>query len=70
MTQHLMPPEGNDQPNRECLPDCPVCEGRMETVYSRAHQQVCVCVDCGSDLTVPTSAWAVVRAKRGEQRIA
>jgi ribosomal protein S27E len=70
MTQHPVPPEGNQQPIREFNPHCPVCAGSMETVYSRAHQQVSVCLDCGSDLTVPTTAWAIVRAKRGEQRIA
>jgi hypothetical protein len=36
----------------------------METVYQRFNQQVCVCVDCRSGLTVPNSTWEVIRLKR------
>jgi hypothetical protein len=43
---------------------CPVCDGQMETVYQRNNQQVIVCRDCHSGLTVPTSAWEIVRIKR------
>lgn len=43
---------------------CPVCEGQMETVYQRNNQQVIVCADCHSGVTIPTSAWEVVRIKR------
>jgi hypothetical protein len=35
----------------------------MEAVYSRAHQKVCVCVDCHTTLTVPATAWQVRREK-------
>jgi len=42
---------------------CPICSGRMEAVYSRAHQKVCVCVDCHTSVTVPASAWGVKAAK-------
>ena len=42
---------------------CPICSGRMEAVYSRAHQKVCVCVDCHTSVTVPASAWRVKAAK-------
>ena len=48
----------------EVLEICPICDGRMEEVYSRAHQKVCVCVDCHTSITVPTSAWTVKRTKR------
>lgn len=48
----------------EVLDICPICDGRMETVYSRAHQKVCVCVDCQTSITVPASAWAIKREKR------
>ena len=46
------------------LLSCPICEGKMEVVYARNKQQVCVCQDCHSGLTVPATAWAVVRGKR------
>ena len=39
----------------------------METVYSRAHQKVCVCVDCHTTVTVPASAWKVKTLKETEQ---
>ena len=37
----------------------------MELVYDRPSQQVCVCVDCHSGLTIPAAAWQVQKAKRG-----
>ena len=42
---------------------CPVCDGRMEVVYARNNQQVCVCVDCQTGVTVPASAWERAREK-------
>jgi len=36
----------------------------MEAVYSRAHQKVCVCVDCHTSITVPSSAWEIKSEKR------
>jgi hypothetical protein len=48
----------------EVLEVCPVCGGQMEVVYNRTQAKVCVCVDCHSGVTVPASAWQVVRAKR------
>ena len=43
---------------------CPICGGTMEAVYARAHQKVCVCVDCHTSITVPASAWQVKSEKR------
>ena len=37
----------------------------MELVYDRLNQQVGVCTDCHSGLTIPSSAWRIQRAKRG-----
>lgn len=48
----------------EVLETCPICDGRMEAVYSRAHQKVCVCVDCHTSITVPAAAWKIKREKR------
>ena len=35
----------------------------MEAVYSRPHQKVCVCSDCHTSITVPTTAWDIMRIK-------
>jgi len=43
---------------------CPVCDGHMEMVYERPHQKVCQCVDCGSTLAVPATAWNIASDKR------
>lgn len=52
------------QDNTPALQACPVCDGAMEVVYVRSNQQVLVCKDCHSGLTVPSSAWEVVRIKK------
>lgn len=36
----------------------------MELVYDRFNQRVCICADCHSGITVPSSAYEVVRLKR------
>ena len=46
------------------LPLCVICDGHMETVYQRSHQKVCQCLDCGSSLTVPATAWDIAARKR------
>ena len=49
-------------------PECPVCGGQMELVYERFNQQVCVCVDCHTGLTIPAAAWEVQQKKRSRNR--
>jgi len=39
----------------------------MELVYDRLNQQVCVCVDCHSGVTIPSTAWAVQQLKRARK---
>jgi hypothetical protein len=59
--------KSTDPPEAEpcdVLEICPICQGSMETVYSRSHQKVCVCVDCHTTITVPAKAWQM----RGEKR--
>jgi hypothetical protein len=36
----------------------------MEIVYSRNAQQVVVCKDCHTGVTVPASAWNIAHVKR------
>ena len=60
-----MPPTGgsNEDLSPACA-DCPICGGTLEVVYNRFNQQVSVCKDCQTGLTVPSSAWEVLRLKR------
>lgn len=48
----------------EVLEICPVCRGKMEAVYSRSHQKVCVCRDCHTSISIPTAAWDIARVKK------
>jgi hypothetical protein len=51
----------------EVIPQCPICNGRMEKVYDRYHQRVCVCVDCHTGLTIPANAVNVAKMKRSKE---
>ena len=67
MALRAVNPLDADQPQEqpcEVMQVCPICDGRMETVYSRNQNKVCVCVDCHSGLTVPDTAWEIARVKR------
>ena len=44
---------------RPVIATCPVCDGRMEVVYARNNQQVSVCIDCHTGLTIPAIAWDI-----------
>jgi ssDNA-binding Zn-finger/Zn-ribbon topoisomerase 1 len=46
------------------LGSCPICDGKLELVYSRHNQQVLVCRDCHSGVTIPSTARDIVRVKR------
>lgn len=46
------------------FPACPVCGGQMELVYSRFGENVVVCVDCQTGLTIPRKAWDIAAAKK------
>ena len=57
------PPSGPQNPSNPC-PICPVCDGVMELVYDRFNQRVCICIDCHAGITIPSSAYEVIRLKR------
>ena len=40
----------------------------MELVYDRFNQQVFVCVECHSGITIPFTAWEIQRLKRDRKR--
>ena len=61
---HQLEEERRDTEPKPALANCPICDGKMEVVYSRNNQQVTVCTDCHSGLTVPAGAWDIVRIKR------
>ena len=49
------------------FPSCPVCAGVMELVYSRFGENVVVCVDCQTGLTIPRKAWDIAEVKKQRQ---
>jgi hypothetical protein len=46
---------------------CPLCDGELEMVYRRPHQQVCACVECQTTITVPVVAWDIARVKKKQE---
>jgi uncharacterized protein YbbK (DUF523 family) len=54
-------------PARE-IPPCPTCDGVMERVYSRFGENVFVCMDCHTGMTVPRKAWDIAEIKKKQQR--
>jgi hypothetical protein len=65
MALHAVDPNDPGDPGPcDVIEICPICAGTMEAVYSRAHQKVCVCVDCHTSITVPASAWRIKAAKQ------
>ena len=67
MALHALKRRDADNPDNpepcEVITTCPVCGGHMEAVYSRAHQKVCECGDCHTNITIPSSAWDIARVK-------
>jgi ssDNA-binding Zn-finger/Zn-ribbon topoisomerase 1 len=61
------PDERREQVVKPAVSTCPVCDGRMEVVYFRNNQQVSVCTDCHSGLTIPAAAWDIIRLKRASK---
>ena len=49
------------------FPTCPVCGGVMELVYSRFGENVVVCVDCQTGLTIPRKAWEIADVKKQQK---
>ena len=58
-------PQGD---NRQNIPACSICAGKMVLAYDRYQQKVCVCTDCHTSITIPGSAWHVASEKR-ESRV-
>jgi hypothetical protein len=54
-------------PGELTFPRCPVCDGTMELVYSRFGENVVVCVDCQTGLTIPRKAWEIADVKKRQQ---
>jgi hypothetical protein len=63
------PPPAIERRTGAANPPCPICDGRMETVYDRYHQKVSVCIECKTGITVPGTAWEIARMKRDRKRM-
>jgi hypothetical protein len=59
-----MASEPEDPEPCDVVPFCPICGGKMDTVYKTAKLYVCVCVDCFASLSIPAESWEVARRKR------
>ena len=53
--------------SRRDFPPCPVCHGHMDVVYSRHGENVLVCVDCHTGLTIPKNAWSISAVKKAQR---
>ena len=56
------------EPPRE-FPACPICSGKTEVVYSRHGENVLVCVECHTGLTIPRNAWEIADVKRARAEL-
>jgi len=54
-------------PDSAPLPNCPVCDGKLEVVYYRHGQTVAVCVECHSGVTIPASAQGRLQVKQAKK---
>ncbi len=55
-------PDSKSQPTDPCeaVPNCPICGGPMELAH-RAQVHICVCIECGTTLSVTEEAMARFR---------
>jgi ribosomal protein L37AE/L43A len=64
MARQVVNEPGEDpQAQRKTISSCPVCDGAMVLAYDRYQQQVRVCADCNTSVSIPASAWKVAGAK-------
>jgi uncharacterized protein YbbK (DUF523 family) len=49
-------------------PSCPICSGVLERVYSRFGENVFVCVECHTGMTVPRNAWDIAAVRRQQRQ--
>ena len=50
------------------IPPCPICSGALERVYSRFGENVFVCIECQTGLTVPRKAWDIATVKKSQEQ--
>ena len=56
-----------DCPPSKDVPPCPTCQGLLEPVYSRFGENVFVCIDCHTGISVPRGAWEIARLKKAQR---
>lgn len=59
-------PFGSNTPRE--IPPCPTCGGVMDRVYSRFGENVFVCVECHTGMTVPKKAWDIAQVKKKQKQ--
>lgn len=59
--------ESPDSGPSRTLPPCPTCGGAFESVYSRFGENVYVCIECHTGITVPRKAWGVATLKNARR---
>ena len=49
------------------IPPCPICGAVLELVYHRFGENVFVCIDCHTGVTIPRQAWEIGRVKKAQR---
>ena len=60
--------ESPDSDSSRMVPPCPTCSGALEGVYSRFGENVYVCVECYTGITVPRKAWEIAAVKKVQRQ--
>ena len=48
----------------EILAECPVCREALFLATTLAKLKICICIACGTSLTVPDEAWLEAKARQ------
>jgi uncharacterized protein YbbK (DUF523 family) len=56
--------ESPDSRSSKTVPPCPVCGSAVERVYRRFGENVYVCIECHTGITVPRRAWDIADFKK------
>lgn len=57
-----------DSDSSRPVPPCPVCGAVIERVYSRFGENVYVCVECHTGISVPRRAWDIADVNKAQRQ--